>query len=562
MQIQSVFLCALLVQVATFAFAQSQPPTRFPVISSDISLPDRDVQRILEEAQKQDWVEFGREYKEKQSSLPSPAISVPQPQEYSDAVVLYLKEVEFSPSEVLSKNELNEAVKEFLNEELRGKELTKLLMTVNELYRKKGYVVCQAVLKPQRISDGKLFISLIEGKTGEVNVSFETENESSDTRSSYIARAFNLPSGEVANYEKMVNDLIRFNMTNDVQLSIDMKAGEKEQTTDYTVLVREPAPRMFNVFADSAGSTSTGRYRLGAGFIERSLLGWRDKLQLVALGTRGSGSFMGSYSVPLNSYGVRLSATYSYGAVKVVDGPSEDFDVKGASQYFALRLDYPFYVTSNSKLSGYIQGVRQTSKTRIYHALDISDTSVKSLMAGFEEMMYGKGLALYSHGQYVESWAKNYTFDSASRYRRLIGNINWEQRIGSRYGYSVNIEGQKYLGGGDMVSGSYFYLGSSSGVRGYENDALSAYSGGWVNFEQKLYFDDQESNVFVFFDVGKLGGKSSYAQKTLASVGPGVTWRPWNWLSSSATIAFPLRRKVAEERADKARLDFVINAVW
>ncbi len=68
MQIQSAFLCAFLAQLASFAFAQSPSPTLTPVFSRDISMPDRDVQRILEEAQRQDWVEFNREYKVKQLS--------------------------------------------------------------------------------------------------------------------------------------------------------------------------------------------------------------------------------------------------------------------------------------------------------------------------------------------------------------------------------------------------------------------------------------------------------------------------------------------------------------
>lgn len=70
MQIQSAFLCAFLAQLAScvFAFAQSPSPTLTLVFSRDISMPDRDVQRILEEAQKQDWVEFSKEYKVKQLS--------------------------------------------------------------------------------------------------------------------------------------------------------------------------------------------------------------------------------------------------------------------------------------------------------------------------------------------------------------------------------------------------------------------------------------------------------------------------------------------------------------
>ena len=100
----------------------------------------------------------------------------------------------------------------------------------------------------------------------------------------------------------MLGDLVKFNMTNDIQLSVDMRAGQEPGTTDYEIFVQEPDPRTFTLFSDSSGSKSSGRYRGGVSFTERSLLGWRDRLQLIGVFSHGSRSFMGSYSVPLNSF--------------------------------------------------------------------------------------------------------------------------------------------------------------------------------------------------------------------------------------------------------------------
>lgn len=190
-------------------------------------------------------------------------------------------------------------------------------------------MVCQAVLQPQRISKGVLTITLVEGKTGAVSLSSAVEGKEFKTRGSYILRAFDLEKGKVSNYREMLDDLVKFNMTNDIQLSVDMRAGQEPETTDYEIFGQEPDPRTFTLFSDSSGSKSSGRYRGGVSFTERSLLGWRDRLQLIGVFSHGSRSFMGSYSVPLNSFGTRLTASYSYGRVKVVDGPSEGFDVKG-----------------------------------------------------------------------------------------------------------------------------------------------------------------------------------------------------------------------------------------
>lgn len=528
----------------------------------ELSMPQRDLRRLMDEAKKQDLAEEERELRKQAREASEKELKATKTQSFSENIRFYLAGINFNNSKVLASEELETIVRPYLNKDITGKELTSLLEEINLLYRQKGYVVCQAVLQPQRISKNVLKITLIEGKTGEVKVSSADPGENFKTRPGYILRSFDLLPGEVANYREMLDDLVRFNMTNDIQLSVDLRAGKEVETTDYEIFVHEPAPRLVNVFADSYGSKSSGRYRAGFGFTERSLLGWRDRFQLVGLVSQGTRSVLASYSIPLNSFGTRLTPSFSYGKVKVVDGPSEDFQIKGHSKSLSLRLDHPLHTTSTSKLTGFIQFSRQTSETNMFEVLTVSDTSVKNLSAGLEELWLTEELTLYANGQYIESWTKDYTFDNSSRYRRLVGNFSLDWVLKQKYGFSVQFGGQDYLGGGNLASGEYFYLGSSSGVRGYENDVASAYSGGWLNLEAKYFFDKRNSNVFAFFDVGRLAGESSYKVKTLSSLGIGAQWRPFNWLTASASVAFPLKRQIGSEHANKARFDFVLNAVW
>ena len=504
--------------------AQIVNPALSASLERDVTLPQRDVRRLLNEAQRSDLTEQEREIRRQAKEAAEKALSASESQKFGDGIRFFLSSVHFTPSQILTDKETLEAVKPFVGTVVTGKELTAMLEAVNRLYRQKGYVVCQAVLQPQRISKGVLTITLVEGKTGAVSLSSAVEGKEFKTRGGYILRAFDLEKGKVSNYREMLGDLVKFNMTNDIQLSVDMRAGQEPGTTDYEIFVQEPDPRTFTLFSDSSGSKSSGRYRGGVSFTERSLLGWRDRLQLIGVFSHGSRSFMGSYSVPLNSFGTRLTASYSYGRVKVVDGPSEDFDVKGHSQYLSLRLDHPLYVTSTSKLTGYLQAARQTSETEMFNVLTVSDTSVKSLTAGLEQL--------------------------------------WDHRLWKNWGYTVNAGAQRYLGGGEMASGDSFYLGTSSGVRGYENDTISAYNGAWINLEAKYHLDGKGSNVFAFLDAGRLSGDSPYKDKSLGSVGIGASWRPVDWLMSSATISFPFKRNVGSEHVSKARFDFVIKAVW
>ena len=61
-----------------------------------------------------------------------------------------------------------------------------------------------------------------------------------------------------------------------------------------------------------------------------------------------------------------------------------------------------------------MQAARQTSETEMFNVLTVSDTSVKSVTAGMEQLWLRDGMTLYANGQYIESWLKDYTFDNAS----------------------------------------------------------------------------------------------------------------------------------------------------
>jgi len=118
----------------------------------------------------------------------------------------------------------------------------------------------------------------------------------------------------------MVADLVRFNMTNDVTLAVDIHAGEKPGSSSYEITAREPDWANITAFTDSLGAHTTGRWRGGASFYNSSLFGWRDQLSLLGLVSEGSQSALVGYSVPLTRFGTRLSANVSYGHVKVVNG--------------------------------------------------------------------------------------------------------------------------------------------------------------------------------------------------------------------------------------------------
>ena len=211
----------------------------------------------------------------------------------------HLAGITHDKSSVLTEAEIQKAVSPWVGQTINAQDLSKILNAINALYQQKGYVVCMAMLKPQRIKGGVLHITLIEGKTDEVSV---VGNE--HTSASYVLSACDFEKGQVASYSDMYDDLVEFNMTNDVLLTVDIRPGSKEETTSYVIGVHEPDNWTGSVFADTTGSKSTGRPRFGASVTNRSVLGRRDAATLLGTVSQGSHSVLATYSMPLTAKGV------------------------------------------------------------------------------------------------------------------------------------------------------------------------------------------------------------------------------------------------------------------
>ena len=184
------------------------------------------------------------------------------------AVRFLLKQVELPESRVLSKEELQKITGAYEGKEVTLDDLYALVGKINGLYQEKGYLTCRAFLAPQTIREGKVKIDLVEGKNGQVE---GTGNRS--TREKYITDRLHIEPGQISSMHSLNKDLLRFNATNDAQLRIALKAGEKPGTTDYVIAVQEPQIPVTGVCFANAGGKPSGLYRAGLFWQARALSG-------------------------------------------------------------------------------------------------------------------------------------------------------------------------------------------------------------------------------------------------------------------------------------------------
>ena len=114
-----------------------------------------------------------------------------------------LRDVLITPSKVLTAEELDAIKSPYIGREADVKTLYALVTEINALYGKKGYITCRAFLLDQKIIDGKVTVTLIEGTVGNVKV----ENNRY-TKDAYIKNRLHLRTGDFPVVDRL-NDNLR-----------------------------------------------------------------------------------------------------------------------------------------------------------------------------------------------------------------------------------------------------------------------------------------------------------------------------------------------------------------
>ena len=467
-----------------------------------------------------------------------------------------LQQVIWNPSEILTKEQIQAVTASYIGKQVALKDLREMADKITNIYRDKGYMTCGAVLPPQRIHDGVVEIRLIEGKTGTVNL---TGNRY--TKNEYIMNRIGLKPGEIANTEKLNQDLRWFQGTNDVQLRVVMKPGADEGTTDYDIMAFEPQNQSVTLYTDNDGYESSGRWRAGIFYNMKSVSGIRDSLRAHFIGSRGTKSWGLGYSVPISRKGMRLDLDYSGNRTKVVKGELEPLGVEGKSNSYSLTFRAPFHVTEKSRHEAGLQYVHQKSETDLGHGqVPWVDDRINRVIPYVSFTHYGKDSVFYHKHSFV--WARRRDIDGDSDTGKLYRLSSfWQKRNTNGQFWQARLDAQ--LGSGDNLAASdRFFIGGVNSVRGYEEGFIGGSRGISMGLEYHIPVDKEKRFfVYPFFDWGMVSGYAAPEHNKLMSAGIGIEAR-YKHLYSTLTVGFPFKKDFYDDKIDNARVDFSLSAAF
>ena len=470
-----------------------------------------------------------------------------------------LKGIEHNPSEILTQEEIRGITDAYVGRQITAKDLLEMTDKITALYRDKGYMTCGAVLN-RRIHDGVASIHLVEGRTEAITI---TGNRY--TNEDYITGRLGLQTGEVANIDKLNENLRWFHGTNDVQLRVVIKPGTKEETTDYEIIVLEPKNQTVSLYTDNDGYENSGRWRQGLFYTMRSLSGNRDALRASFIRSQGTKAWSLGYSFPVSQRGMRLDLTYSGNRTEITSGELRELGVQGKAQSFSLTWRVPFSITERSRHEMGLQYVYQTTKTELGHGTGVGvepwvDDKIHRVIPYVSFTHYGKSSVLYHKHSFV--FARNRSLYGVSNTAKLYRlSAFWQKRYGGGQFWQGRVEGQ-WSANSYLTSSDRFFIGGVNSVRGYEEGFIGGTKGLTANLEYHIPLNkDRSVSLFPFFDWGTISGDVGMEHKTLMSAGLGLEAQ-YKDIYGTLTIGFPFKKDFYENKVDSTRINFSLSATF
>ncbi len=493
---------------------------------------------------------------EKREKAAPLTVAAPAEEEGSGEISFDVKEIRVSKSKLLTTEEIKKAI-HFKGPGLHTvSELREMVDRLNRLYVEKKIGTAQAVLPPQAVKDGVVYIRLVEGTLGKVKVS--GNRRISDK---YLLDRIHGTMGELVDVDRLQADLRRYNATNTYPVRANLAPGDEEGTSDLLLELQEKEnPLTSFIYADNAGQYESGRIRIGA-YTEYRGIGGRDaSIVFAPVWTQGilGGSIL--FDTPVGNKGTRATISYSRNEVDIIRGAFKDFDMDARSNDLALSVTHPLNVTALTKTDAFFELHKKWSDTQ-YAGMELADTDTITMKAGLSSRIYD------NHGMwFLMGSVTKYNSDDHFRHKEndgyyYSGYLMRRQTLGGDQYLTARLYGQ-YTNHTSLPSTEQFSLGGMSSVRGYKESTLSGDKGWYSGLEWSfpISADHRTWRGLTFIDHGVSYNNFSIAttKQHITGAGIGIEYAKGGWYSK-LILGFPIDKSDNVAVGDDGRLHFYVQ---
>ena len=445
--------------------------------------------------------------------LPKAPTAKPKPQEVQPGEVkVAIKGFRIDGNKTLSDEAIKETLKPWLGQTVAFQDLQKAADAVAALYQTYGKLA-QVSVPPQKINDGIVILKVLEAKLGAVHIDMPNgpSRFTEDRARRYITDANRL--SEIVQTQNIERSIYILNETPGIAVSTQLEPGANEGDVDLRVSLADTKSVRGKLEVNNYGSRSTGMGQRIVNVTFDNPGSFGDQLSASNIKSSGSDYSVASYSLPLNSDGLRASFTASYldfenvGHFSYPENPVASF---GRSKTVGANLSYPLLRSASANANLTVGGDRKMyiNKTSV-DGIATSDYRIDNMVFGFSGNQFdGWGGGGVNSGSinmtkghivvgsetptYISTIPKTFTKIN------LSGSRN-QQVVPDKTVLSVSVSGQ--IASVNLDSAEKFYLGGPSGVRAYPGSQGGGSQGAMINIEIQQQLEDKFVGT-VFFDAG------------------------------------------------------------
>ncbi len=489
---------------------------------------------------------------------PTPTVPIlPSPQQenlpdttFPSGDKFFVKEIQVTGYSVLEADII--ALKQPLeNKDITFEQLLQLRSQITQLYVDNGYITSGAFISNnQNVASGIVQIQVVEGELEGISI-LGLER----LQPVYVRSRIERLAGKPLNQKKLEQALQLLQLDPVIErVNAELTAGSTPGNNILQVKITEsPAFHAGVIFANNQ-STSVGSEQGSVFIAHDNLLGFGDKFSAEYGVTEGLDVYNINYSVPFNALDGTIGVRYSNSASRIIEREFRDLDIRSEAETVSFNLRQPLIHTPNREFALSLAFDLRRSQTFILNDISFSFTEgpedgesrVTVIRFSQDWLQRNANSVLAARSQFsfgidaIDATVNDSGTDG--RFFSWVGQFQWVQRLSPRILMLAKVNTQ--LTPDSLLSLEKISIGGVDTVRGYGQNQIVADNGvvGGVEVRIPLASNVETLQLIPFFDIGTAWNNRGINAdpQTIASLGLGLNWQPFNGLVLRADYGIPL----------------------
>ncbi len=267
---------------------------------------------------------------------------------------LIVKKFHFSGNTQFSHLELSSLLSVYIGHKIGFNDLEKATTIITQYYNKAGFFLALAYIPQQKIKQGQVEISILEGRLDNSHLTSDAIQPLNDLRlNKFVLKRFldTYQENELITEKSIRHLSLLINDLPGIENKIILAPGNKLGSSSLSLEVKEGSLVKGYLLTDNHGLYSTGYYRFNGGIRIDDMTGFGDQLNLRLQTTETGKSVSGmvDYNLPINGYGTRLAVNFSELHYRL-GRAFTPLEVNGIARTVGASLSHPLWLALKGRL--------------------------------------------------------------------------------------------------------------------------------------------------------------------------------------------------------------------